>query len=569
MLGSRENVYIPNDGQHNPPSYHKWIKLAVAIWTVRMGIMGAGFMIPLLVSFVSLIPKSSLNFVPDTIIEIRSWELPSNALVKELCSENVPVVLTGAPLPPEHSVKLLLQAWLPLTLDNVKLNNRTNQFHYSDAKAPLCTLNGNSSGCFNDMIEHDFYRTSMRTEQLFMLVGESEVVKQMEHAPDGIVEVQTNCEGDNIEMSGIPEQIKPFNTELHITELAPDLKAKHPLAYVSYALNGSVDTNAQENLLLKSVAPFMSLYGGASLGNKKAKDGGIQSMLWIASKGAYVGDHYDMEHNYLLQLVGKKRVVITTPSGYDLFRPASALSPYWRQATRVVDKSGSLVQRSGQYIRDAVRNCMNHTHVQDPTARVYDNMDRFSVNHDQMCFTPGSIAFSEARGGDDETSIPKKKDEAINAAKELLFHPSTIISWEVLLNPGDVLYLPPLYFHSVVYESETSISINSWTPSLAYQTQQKLKNIVALPYLNFGKGDYVLSSDDDALNLELMKLAAVGSFARYTVRDLWPREMNMVMFRRRLASRFWEINEEMSEITKYFSCNSAQRLRAGRIHFFL
>ena len=49
--------------------------------------------------------------------------------------------------------------------------------------------------------------------------------------------------------------------------------------------------------------------------------------------------------------------------------------------------------------------------------------------------------------------------------------------------------------------------------------------------------------------------------------------MNMVMFRRRLASRFKDTGTgtgtggmtegELPEVTKYFTCSSAQKFRAG------
>ena len=46
---------------------------------------------------------------------------------------------------------------------------------------------------------------------------------------------------------------------------------------------------------------------------------------------------------------------------------------------------------------------------------------------------------------------------------------------EATLNPGEVLYLPPYWFHCVVTETP-SISINVWSDSSTYKLMEKVYN---------------------------------------------------------------------------------------------
>jgi hypothetical protein len=71
-----------------------------------------------------------------------------------------------------------------------------------------------------------------------------------------------------------------------------------------------------------------------------------------------------------------------------------------------------------------------------------------------------------------------------NHANEDLFIEKEAINtgsvYEVTLHPGDVLYIPPFYFHAVVSHA-SSVSINTWIGSRYLVSNDALKNI-DLPY---------------------------------------------------------------------------------------
>ena len=52
---------VTQETEANPPASHKWIKLVVAVWTVRMAMMAAGVALPMIVGLISMVPQSRLH----------------------------------------------------------------------------------------------------------------------------------------------------------------------------------------------------------------------------------------------------------------------------------------------------------------------------------------------------------------------------------------------------------------------------------------------------------------------------------------------------------------------------
>ena len=91
--------------------------------------------------------------------------------------------------------------------------------------------------------------------------------------------------------------------------------------------------------LLTALSPAFQTYINGVAGNGHGHNE-VESMLWVSSPGAECSPHYDMHHNFFLQLAGTKTFIITEPaSGLLLYKPHSSLHPHWRQAQHVFSRS--------------------------------------------------------------------------------------------------------------------------------------------------------------------------------------------------------------------------------------
>lgn len=80
------------------------------------------------------------------------------------------------------------------------------------------------------------------------------------------------------------------------------------------------------------------------------------------------------------------------------------------------------------------------------------------------------------------------------------------VSWEVELFQGDMLYIPPYYYHQVTTTSINSLSMNMWLLSSISDVYHKLQTIAPLPF-----------NTQDSLNI---KVASVASFTRLVLINL-------------------------------------------------
>lgn len=131
-----------------------------------------------------------------------------------------------------------------------------------------------------------------------------------------------------------------------------------------------------------------------------------------------------MEDNFLLQVSGSKSLMISSPENYNIFTPLSSLHPHWRQA-------------QNRYLT-----------TKD---KVIEEFNRLNKNNN------------------DEV----KNDNSYN----LLLNST----WDVNLEAGDLIYIPPFYFHSAT-TGEQSTSINMWTSSIGSNAYNKIITTAQLPF---------------------------------------------------------------------------------------
>jgi hypothetical protein len=134
-------------------------------------------------------------------------------------------------------------------------------------------------------------------------------------------------------------------------------------------------------------------------------------MLWLSHPGVVAQTHYDTQHNVFVQVQGTKRFL--------LFPPGTELYSYPN------------IHRS--YRQSQVPLEMNRsTHPSDSS--------------------PTGTTTSGSTGG------------SASLHPFYLVHPSNVTAYEVLVNPGDILYIPPYWQHRV--ESYTlSLSLSILSPS--------------------------------------------------------------------------------------------------------
>jgi hypothetical protein len=169
------------------------------------------------------------------------------------------------------------------------------------------------------------------------------------------------------------------------------------------------------NSFLNKASPAFMEYLRGSISLEEA-----QGTLWMSSEGAECGAHYDVDHNFFLQLSGSKTFFIVEPAALPLFHPYSSLHPRWRQA-----RNSSL---------NSVPSVIN--------------------------------AAQEARASA-LWPFPIHADEG---------------PWEVTLQAGDMLYLPPYYYHAVRGGPAGSASVNVWMPSAMHKVKQLIVKSTSMPF---------------------------------------------------------------------------------------
>lgn len=156
--------------------------------------------------------------------------------------------------------------------------------------------------------------------------------------------------------------------------------------------------------------------------------------LWMSTQGVTATPHYDMEHNYFLQLNGSKKFILSSPIHYDVFEPYSFLHPCWRQSQHLELLNTSLIRSSSKF-----------------------SEKKRSKKKDIVSEPPNSCQINEMNSS----------------------HSSV---HEIILRPGQLLYIPPFHFHSVTALDEYSVSINAWVGSDYVVAAEKLRLNIPLPF---------------------------------------------------------------------------------------
>ena len=157
--------------------------------------------------------------------------------------------------------------------------------------------------------------------------------------------------------------------------------------------------------------------------------------LWLGRAGGVAPCHYDGYHNAMAQLHGAKRFVVAPPTASRLLRPFPFLHP-------------------------------SHAQCQaDVASMLAPSVDAHGYG--------GSGGAGSGGGGGGSGDVA-----ALAAAGAL----------ETELRAGEVLYLPPLWFHEVGAASEAVVSVNGWSGSAEADAAEQLFRLHR-PKHAYGSGD--------------------------------------------------------------------------------
>lgn len=163
------------------------------------------------------------------------------------------------------------------------------------------------------------------------------------------------------------------------------------------------------------------------IGNSSGTNKMSRGMLWMGSAGVTAQTHHDRSYNFFAQIVGRKAFYIFSPSKWQEL----GMHPSYHGSRRQSRKIFPLREASSREILTGKGR---------------------SVSFDGSSCSAGPV---EGTCASYDPEAPES-DPGDSEADAL----------EIFLDPGDVLFIPPFNFHSVVSLSSTTISYSVLSPSL-------------------------------------------------------------------------------------------------------
>lgn len=427
---------------------YRWMRYVIALWTFRMVFVAIGFLFPLL-SLLSTTHTEPLFFD----LQGTTWTASNNSFLRSLISNEVPFLFHHAPVPDSSIVGYLLLSYMPSTISNIK-KSTSGRFVYHSSSQQWSSKTANTAAEYEilDMNKESFMN-----------------------------------------------QLKPLFVDVD----------QQPQSYLYYS---QLLRKPEANQILLNLAPYLLKLPTSTKGLKP------EFRLWLSSENATATPHYDMEHNFFLQVNGTKTFLIGSPTLSKLFLPHSYLHPHWRQAqeshltsvdsiyTHILNVSlASICSQEGNMSTNGIQKVTVTNKIKalqwGPTCsapftvsqqpkkkkrrkRVEAQLED-AESHSSSCDIDNSDSDSDAAHFDGYVKVSEEfyaASESHNpgplAVSDLISTPSSL--YEVTLTPGDLLYIPPFYYHAVISHAH-SVSVNTWIGSRYLVASDTLQNI-ELPY---------------------------------------------------------------------------------------
>lgn len=158
-----------------------------------------------------------------------------------------------------------------------------------------------------------------------------------------------------------------------------------------------------------------------------------RGMLWMGSAGVTAQTHHDRSYNLFAQIVGRKAFYLLPPTQWKTLN----MHPSYHGSRRQSQKKFSLRPASEEELSGA-------GHGRSVDERLGTNLEcSLSSSEEDIC----------------QRSHTHSRDHPSNTSQQVG------TGMEIFLNPGDVLYIPPFWFHTVVSLSPMTVSYSVLSPS--------------------------------------------------------------------------------------------------------
>ena len=204
--------------------------------------------------------------------------------------------------------------------------------------------------------------------------------------------------------------------------------------------------------------------------------------LWSGEAGVTAQTHYDHVENFFVQLQGYKRVVLYPPSDAAPLHPFPSLHPSYHQSqvtprsTAAMDwtawASVPVFQAAAEAFNTSSSSSLeqrsrNDRQVADALSMYAQSLQQRACEGDDACSSANSANTCSASCCVFETMrlpadvAPPMVAQGPHAAA-IKRHYGSSLAQEVILGPGDVLYIPPLWWHRITALSPSqSVSVVS------------------------------------------------------------------------------------------------------------
>ena len=163
------------------------------------------------------------------------------------------------------------------------------------------------------------------------------------------------------------------------------------------------------------------------------------TMIWMGPYGTVSPLHFDPLHNFLMQIVGSKRVILYPPSQSQLQSQSQSQSQ-----SQLSFPSMSMSQSLSQSLSQS------SAFTNDQRRGENDSLDWYYAGKDGQQYNTSPINVEEYLAGNDADIIQKYPN--------FKYAPPALVG---IIEKGDLLFIPQKWWHHI-RSLETSISVNTW-----------------------------------------------------------------------------------------------------------
>jgi hypothetical protein len=496
--------------------FYKWVKFGVVLWAIRaltlaigVSIGGIGILFSKIFSWLGV---SNANSVP-----MWTYEESLNVLTAyKILQRGLPFAISDMPLNDPKNIKIFFK------------NFKFNKLKYNNKSSPVFSYINNKRSWKSECLTLTPIPSTFNVKNS-MMDYESLMTSEIKSFP-----FNTNTNTDKDRDDGywyLSQQISTSSDSSNRPAVQVRNIASSFFDFLSKISSTDTNTNINTN---------------TNTNNKKHIPNINQAVvnLWIGNNGSRVANHYDTDDNFFYQIRGQKKFFITEPLGHDLYAPHSYLHPQWRQAQAeapapALDQLLTETDTAEMLSFDSLNKKfddlmkMKRAYVAEELSKKKSKW-KIKVKVDGKCEDKGKVENSKECLNENENDNEIEMFDMAGSTLDTLPR-----SWEITLKPGDMLFLPAYYYHTVqtviptlgssddstssskIYSDvpDASVSLNVWFPSAALEATAPLSK-VPLPFIENNNNNFRLQLNCLSQIAKLVYSAVtVTTDGTYTVTD--------------------------------------------------